>query len=476
VRDDNLLTEEPRTGWGQDRREDVRYALLALSIPLILYAATLNGRVATDYTSSILGTQFALWRDHSFSLGPPGDLITETIDKGLYEGEYYSAISPGLAVLTYPFGALGFSLDGGEFNPFGNALLLDEAAIALAGALGILFTYRICRFYAPPRPSFLASLCLAFGTTVWPFATVMFPHVVAMSLSIVAVYLVLRYCRDQSGWTSLVLAGWCLGLATFTEYVALLLIIPLTAYLILSLTDRRWRVWLFAAGVVIGPLLHLFFNFVAFRNPLVFPEGLKAHETVGRFDIAAMPGHILAYVISPYRGVLLLSPVLAFGVVGLVRMLRDDTTRLDATLFIALFLMVVIPYSAWFDWAGGVGYGPRFLILGLPYVAVPISVALTRLRSRLVMLLFVMAFLASSLIQAAGALAGPFSAGDIWTYEPARRITAAFGETTTAWWILRAPGPDSAVSHVFAAAVVASLWTIAIVTVRAIWRTERLTR
>jgi hypothetical protein len=475
VPDDDALITAPRTGSRQERKADIRYALLALSIPLILYGASLNGRVGTDYTSSILGSQFALWRNHSFSLGPPGELITETIDKGLYEGEYYSAISPGLAVLTYPFGALGFSLDGGEFSPFGNALLLDEAAIAFAGALGILFTYRICRFYAPPQPSFLASMCLAFGTTVWPFATVMFPHVVAMSLSIVAVYLVLRYCRERPESTSLLLAGWCLGLATFTEYIALLLAIPLITYLILSLSEKKRRVWLFLAGVAIGPLLHLFFNFVAFRNPLVFPEALKAHETVGRFDIAGMPGHILAYVISPYRGILLVSPVLVFGIVGLVRMLRQDATRLDATLFIALFLMVVVPYSAWWDWAGGVGYGPRFLILGLPYVAVPICVAVSGSRSRAFMLLFVLAFLASSLFQSAGALAGPFSSGDIWTYEPVARIADAFGETITAWWILRVPGPDLPVSRVYALVVVASLWAIAILSVRGIRRSERAT-
>lgn len=63
------------------RRTDVWLGVLSILIPLLIYGATLNGRVASDYTSGILGTQFAFWRDRSFSLGPPGSLITDTVDK-----------------------------------------------------------------------------------------------------------------------------------------------------------------------------------------------------------------------------------------------------------------------------------------------------------------------------------------------------------------------------------------------------------
>jgi len=436
--------------------------LLVFTIPLLIYLATLNGRVATDYTNSILGTQFALWTDQSFSLGPPGNLVTDTVDKGLFDGEYYSAISPGLAVMTFPFAAAGFRIDGGEFSPFGTALLLDELAIALTGALAILFAYRICRFYAPPRPSFVASMCLAFGTTVWPFATVLFPHVPAMFLSLVATYLVLRYPRQRSGWPTLVLAGWCLGLAAFVEYVALFLAIPLIAYLIFS-SVRKLHVASFVGGAVIGAMLHLAVNVAAFGDPLVFPEGLKVQDSVDRFNLPGWPGHVLAYLLSPYRGALVVSPVLIFGVVGLVRMLRHDETRLDATLFIALFLMVVVPYSAWWDWAGGVGYGPRFLILALPYAAVPIAVVMAEPRSATVTSLFILAFGSSVLIQAAGALAGPFSVGDIWTYEPVGRIADASTQTTVAWWILRVPGPDLLISRLFGLALICAVWATAII-------------
>jgi hypothetical protein len=454
-------TRDPDT---EGRRTDVWLGVLSILVPLLIYGATLNGRVASDYTSGILGTQFAFWRDRSFSLGPPGSLITDTVDKGMYQGLYYSAISPGIAVMTYPLAAIGFRLDGDEFNPFGYALLLDGAAIALAGALGIFFTYKICRLYAPPLPSFLAGLCLAFGTTVWPFATVLFPHVVAMFLSTVAVYLVLRSSKEGSEWTPILLAGWCLGLSAFAEYVAAFMALPLIVYL-LRACGRRCA-YVFGAGVFTGPVLHLFFNFVAFRSPLVFPESLKPHESEGildRFDIAGLPGHLLAYLVSPYRGLLLLSPVLVFGIYGLYRMIRNAAIRRDGWLFVGLFLAVVIPYSMWWDWSGGVGYGPRFLILCLPYLAVPIAITLSEPRTRVTTSLFIVLFMASSVIQSAGAFWGPFSAGGIWTYEPAAQIPKIFDGTVTAWWILRAPGSDPLVSRIFAPVVVASLWAIAIV-------------
>ena len=446
------------------RRTDVWLGVLSILIPLLIYGATLNGRVASDYTSGILGTQFAFWRDRSFSLGPPGSLITDTVDKGAYKGLYYSAISPGIAILTYPLAAIGFRLDGDEFNPFGYALLLDEAAIALAGALGIFFTYKICRLHAPPLPSFLAGLCLAFGTTVWPFATVLFPHVVAMFLSTVAVYLVLRNCKEGPQSISILLAGWCLGLSTFAEYVAVFMALPLLVYL-LRAGGRRYA-YAFGAGMLVGPLFHLFFNFVAFRNLLVFPESLKPHESagiLGRFDITGLPGHLVAYLVSPYRGLLLVSPVIAFGIYGLFRMIRNEAMRRDGSLFLGLFLAVVIPYSMWWDWSGGVGYGPRFLILGLPYLAVPISITISEPRTQMTTSIFILLFMASSVIQSAGAFWGPFSSGGVWSYEPAAQTTKIFGGTVTAWWILRVPGSDPLVSKIFAVVVVASLWAIAIV-------------
>jgi len=170
-----------------------RLDFLAFFIPFVVYVLSLNSVWSADYQASILGLQYSLWKNHSFSLGVQGSPIVHSVDVGLFNGKYYSEISPGFAILALPFAELGFFLDGGTtINLWGNAVIFDELFVALTSALSAFVVYKICRFYAEPIPSLLASITLALGTSVWPFSTMIFIHGTSLFFSTSAVYLVLR--------------------------------------------------------------------------------------------------------------------------------------------------------------------------------------------------------------------------------------------------------------------------------------------
>ena len=70
--------------------------------------------------------QYAMWARHSLSLGTNATLVAQSTDLASFAGNFYSAISPGFAILSFPFAALGFVLDGNTLNLWGWSLILDE--------------------------------------------------------------------------------------------------------------------------------------------------------------------------------------------------------------------------------------------------------------------------------------------------------------------------------------------------------------
>ena len=394
-----------------------RYGLLAFIVPFAIYALTLNGIWSSDYQSSVLGLQYSLWANHSFSLGATGHPVVNSVDVGLFNGKYYSEISPGFALVSLPFAALGFLIDGNRFSVFGHALLMDELFLALTSSLAAFFVYKMCRLYSNPAPSLLASLTFALATPVWPFATIIFIQGSSVMFSTASVYLVLRHVKVTRKSRDLLLAGVCLGAAAFVEYMAALFILPLIAYVLIKGRGPKSAASLITAFSV-GPVLWFVTNYLAFSDLLVFPEQLKAGPILAQFDFSQVIIHAGAYLVSPYRGLLIFSPVVILGLFMIYRMMDSTEYSADAILFLSLFILVLLGYSGWRDWAGGLGYGPRFLILGVPYLVVPISILLSKY-GKVSRYAFFLLFIGGVLVEGIGTFTTAISAaGDYFTFQP----------------------------------------------------------
>lgn len=438
---------------------------------MVTYLLTLNGVRVDSYQDSVVALQYAILNSHVLSVGPGlNQPLYSLVDLSYYNGHYYSALSPGLALVSLPVAALGFIFDGMKLSTFGHVALFDEGFVAFLTAVGSYFFYKLCRFYANATLSFLTSLTFSVATLIWPLATVIFDHDVAATFLIISIYLVLRSVKkEQSRPLLLMLAGLSLGLAVLLEYVAFLLIIPVGVYLLATsaahgLAKLR-KLMEFGMPTLCGVLVQLSYNYAIFSNPLVFPEQYTTGSTgslVGRFSVASIGWHSLDLLFSPYRGLFFFSPVLILGLAGLYMMIRNRREcKLDAFLFASLFLLVLLFYSSWQTWNGGAAYGPRFLTLGIPFLAAPISFYLDeqRLKGKYI---FFSLFVVSVFLAGAGALTNAYSiiSTSIFLYQPiAYNIPQLLTGNSGIWWLTYAGWLwQLLVLRVFAIGVFLSLW------------------
>jgi len=440
---------------------------IAFLLPLLVYLLTLDGRASTSgVDAAITGTQYALWKYGNFSLGTPPHLIASTIDYGVYHGHAYSAIAPGMTLISYPFAAFSFAAGF-------SVRVADELFLSVAASIGIYFVYRISRLYAGTRVSLLVALATAFGTPIWPFTSVVFENVLSMMFAVIAVYLVLKFSLRPTRLCLPLLAGILLGLATFVEYAAALFLVPLVAFLWYRSRSAKGSV-LLVLSFLTASALHAIYDFALFGNPLTLPEQLKAGASsplvglLASFNLWSAPIHVLFYLGSPYRGMLFLCPIMVLGLLAFVSNWKRTHLRAESILFLTLAVLILVFYSAWSDWAGGLAYGPRFLTIASPFMLIPLAPYLSRIHRNREWALFFGLVVYSSFIQGAGAMTTAYSAaGGSSVFQPlALNIPWLLNSHLGLWW-LTPNGSDAALlGYLAEAGVYLLIWVVIFFTIR----------
>jgi Dolichyl-phosphate-mannose-protein mannosyltransferase len=446
--------------------------LLAFLIPLLVYSLTLGATSTDGVDSSIVGTQYAMWRYGTFSLGTPSNLTVGTVDYGVYNGHAYGATAPGMALLSYPFAAVSFAFSGAGSGPQRATFLSDEAFLALTSSMAVYFVYRIGRLFANEKASLLVALSAAFATPLWPFTTVVFPNGPALMFSTLAVYFVLLSTGKPSLRLLPLGAGLSLGASFFVEYAAGLFVFPLAVYL-WRRNGRAKDAFVFVLAFLVGPLMHSVYSFTQFGNPLIFPEQLKSGTSqpviglLSSFNLASAPLHLIYYMVSPYRGILFLCPVLVLGLIAINRNSRARQMRAESLLFFSMFLLVLLYYSSWGDWAGGLAYGPRFLTIAAPYLLLPLLPFLGAMEPQWKKGAFLAVYAYSSFIQGAGALTTPFSvASGPLTFQPfALNLQWLAQGTLDTWWVLPNGLQGSLLATAFILEIFLTVWSFALILV-----------
>ncbi len=310
-----------------------------------------------------------------------------------------------------------------------NAWLTTIFSVGLMSAVGCVLFLRLAMKFADGKavPALLATAGFAFGTTFFPFATILFDHALTASLLIAAFYcLSWDRCgehgtcalRHTSGDVRNVLAGLSAGLAVVTNYVAVGAVVALGVYALLA--AARWghralpavpgregcpqpsaaprcnwrRAFAFALGGVPMAALLLWYHQVNFGSPFALANDFQNPIFKTESGSLGMFGQPNPYVVallavSPYRGVFWLCPVLIAGVVGWVVWLRDKTWAPEARLGIAIFAFFFLVNASFNGYHAGYSAGPRYLVPGIPFLALATVVAFVRWRKTATALLAV---------------------------------------------------------------------------------------
>jgi hypothetical protein len=235
---------------------------------------------------------------------------------------------------------------------------------------------RVLRRFETPEPTIvLLTIALGLGTLCWRYAITDFTEELQATLLLLTLDGTMS--RTRGG---LVRAGGALGFLLLIK-ASHVIFAPLFALYVIACAEGAFRrrivdVSLFAAPVVCGFTIILFYNFARFGTPFETGYGAEAHD----FSIARVPTTLPALLLSADKGVFVFCPVLVLGLVGLRAFFRER--RAEALLVSGVFLANLFFLSTFVSWVGGQCWGPRYLVPTIPFCLLPAAFWLGRNQSR----------------------------------------------------------------------------------------------
>ncbi len=327
-------------------------------------------------------------------------------------GKFVSHYAPGPALFSLPLYL--FSMQLAAFPQFHiadeffvverGAPLVNQLAFILTALIfaiiALFFSFKIVKQYYG-ESALLALLLAFFGTPLLWYASadLSYSHAFEAGLMALLLYSILKKPDAR-------LQGIFLGLLTITRYTSALFALPLIIFYLLKgrKKDAATLVGFFAPFAI---FLMLYFQF-QFGSPL----SAGFHEKAV-FD-SFFPVHILEVLFDLNQGILLWTPLVIAGIVGLWFFSREK--RLLLLSFVGLNFWV---YSAWSGWHSGWSFGNRFVIILFPLIVLGIAALLSkkpRLKMPLV-LLAVYTFIVFLLFAAStGVIPDPFNLLSLFSY------------------------------------------------------------
>ncbi len=312
-----------------------------------------------------------------------------TGDKAYYKGHYYSARAPGLALYSLPFYAFIEKVGAESWANKSEAQRGDDEIVYLIGLWGnvlpgLLLLLLVGHVAERLEPGYGAAtaVILGLGTLTLPLSTLLFSHVLCAFLGFAA-FTLMWHERDgpPNPWY-LGVAGLLMGYAGASEYPMFFAALVLGVYLLSrrdSLHPRGvlTRAGAYVLGGLIGIVPLLLYNHYAFGSWTHLAYSDIPRQQQGFFGIGLPSFRVLATLLLDSRGLLTLSPVLVMGAIG-TWMLYRRGKRAEA-LAIAGVCVLYLGYNSGYYLPFGGGFmGPRFLMTLLPFLALPIGIALKR--------------------------------------------------------------------------------------------------
>ena len=310
------------------------------------------------------------------------------VDRVELDGHLYSDKAPLQPLLAAPVYAAGRLVGMESAAVPRDRMNLTQWWLRLATsvlpAVGlVLLMHRTARRVAPAGATLATAAC-AFGTLLLPFASELYAHVLCTFFGFAA-WVVLSEGRaaGRLGLRRAVGAGALAGAAVATEYPTALVVLVLAGTFVVA---REWRPLVaFAAGGIPFAALLGTYQQLAFGDPFTTSYSLKPDHAAASPAITGLPRPAqLVEVLMGSRGLVLFSPVVAVGLVGLVRLARRaGPHRAHGAVGLLVFAAFWMLQGGWPNPWGGETPGPRYMITALPFLAVGIAQVITLLPVRL---------------------------------------------------------------------------------------------
>ncbi len=297
------------------------------------------------------------WAQWANRPGEEQGLLSET-------GDLYSKKSPIVIAFMIPLAALGRMLP--SLSMLRATLLLGPIFTTLTAIL----LYNLSRELGYSRQTgILATLVFALCTMALPYSRLVMGEPVA-SFGLLLSLRATRRSEQGASLASLVCgAGLAVAIGANSAY---LLFVPVFAF---ALAASRWKLDSLRARI---------FQLALFALPLIGVGASLAGYNFIRFGSALQTGYHFAsgqegfttplwwgapgLLISPARGFLWYNPPALLALIGWPRFHRLH--RALSWLMLVVAVAHVIVFGMWWEWWGGYGWGPRFLLSLIPCVII----------------------------------------------------------------------------------------------------------
>ena len=316
--------------------------------------------------------------------------------------ETYLTLPPGLTLLAIPGCALGLMVEkhlltnNRTEKVFSRSLPAKERArhfqlarkkasvflsflinpLAVAVTLAFLYLFLI-DLGTTSRKAMLVTIATGLSTNLWYFATTDWTQPLTLMFLFVSFFLVHKSQFHESFCLQF-LGGLCLGLATIVRYDTLLALPWILLFMLVSRGKedrpplRFGGTFLFLVGLSLSIGLILSWNYHRFGNP--FDTGSQ-HQHLsflfGRKLSVQLPVALVANCFSPKQGLLFYSPLL-FLVFCTAKSFYSRHRRLAISIG-GLVLTNYLFFSAFILWQTPESWGPRFLVVVVPFLALTLK-------------------------------------------------------------------------------------------------------
>ncbi|MBN2575173.1 MAG: hypothetical protein JXP73_11480 [Deltaproteobacteria bacterium] len=299
-----------------------------------------------------------------------------------YPGVFANVYGIGAGLFAVPFVAAVYPFAPDLYRRPSALLLWHAAKVAAACAVAGSAVFLFLAALAFVRPGTAAGLALAYGlgTCVWSTSSqALWQHGPTEFFLALGTFCLLR--RERPG------SAYCVGLAYALAFACRptsgLALAAAGGYYLLR--DRRSLVRLVAGGLPIALglaayNLHYFGRLFVFGQLATGPHAKALPSSAvaalgGRAFSAPFWEGIAGILVSPSRGLLVFSPILAFAFWGAFRAWRDPRFAPLRPVSIAALAMCLL-VARWHGWWGGWCYGYRLLVDAvtlLAFLAIPVA-------------------------------------------------------------------------------------------------------
>lgn len=295
-------------------------------------------------------------------------------------GRYFTVFTPGISFLGIPLYFLGQRIDLPQTMAY--------LTVTLLSVLNVFLVYKLAKRFT--ESGFTALLCgflFLFATNALAYSNTYTQHHAATAIILSS----LLAAFAPASFASAVFMGFLVGAGALVDIPVVIALLPVLIYFVFRylsviLDPRKLKLSfnLGILGLVLGvlPLFALFgwYNYRTTRSFTTLAQSVgraaefdaqrlglpDASSPKSRIPLPYSPRKLVRglyiLIVSNERGWFYYSPIVAFGIAGLVLAVKNKSQSKIAVVSIGVITAFIVPYSMFGDPWGGWAFGPRYLI------------------------------------------------------------------------------------------------------------------